>query len=400
MPKPYQPKYIFHIRLDSFLASTEESRHPEWTGRPIVITPSDRTDDNILSLNTAARRLGFRAGQPVAEVVRLCPLVVQRAIDLAEAEQKSKKFFTLLCRFSKNVEPRLLDEAFIESTDFNFAASAPTDFAASIQRQVQAELGLTASIGIARNKATAFAASQGKRPNGINFIPAGYERAFLYPLPLARLYSLGDRARNFLIEHGVTTIGQLAAASPDWLENKFGSAGRALHGQACGNDAANVEPIKTSQTINRSLRFESPIRDHAWVITTTLHLAQKALAAIEIQDRQPRSCTIRLVDCFGRSRQKQKRLKNSPSLQTFHEQIRPTLMSLLMKVDALRSVEIEFGKFQYHERAQTSALWNGQRIQSALMGLQWRINGLGSQLFKANPKDNLITHASFPYAAA
>jgi len=401
MPKPYQPKYIFHVRLDSFLASIEESRNPKWTGRPIVVTPNGRIDEAVLSLNSTARRLGFRPGQPAAEVVRICPFVLQKPVDLAEAQQKSKRFFALLCRYSRNVEPRLLDEAFFESTDSNFAAGAPTDYAASIQRAIASSLGLTASIGIARTKTAAWAASQHKQPNGLTLVPSGYEREFLYPLPLIRLHSLGDRTRQFLIQHGITTIGQLASTPLDWLEKHFGLSGRILHAQACGKDETVVESINVAQTINRSLRFESPIRDHAWAVTTTLHLAKKALTTIEAHDRQPRACTIRLVDSFGRSRQKQQRLTRPPTVQTIHEQIRPTLMSLLTKVDALRSVEIEFGKFQYRERVQTLALWNGKKIQSALMGMQWRMNGLSTQIFNTGLKaDPTASGASLPFAVA
>lgn len=377
---------IMHIRLDSFLASIEEARHPEWSGRPIVVASRAQPHEPIVSLNARARRLGFRPGQTVAEVTQRCPIVMSQPVDLIEAEQRSKDFFALLCRFSENVEPRLLDEAFIELSDNGFSRSAPVDFAASIQRAITAELGLTASIGIARTKTAAWAASQDKRPNGLTVVRTGDERTYLYPLLLNRLYTLGERTRNFLIAHGITTIGQLGNTPVDWLIANFGAVGREISAQARGLDQAPVESIRPTRTISRSLRFDRPIYDRAWITTAASYLVEKAKHAADDQERTPGSMTLRLTTNLGRSHQRQLPIAGPLSLDELKTRLLAALTAQLQTYPEIRSIEVELGRFKFQNRALARTVWGRKEIRSALLGLQWRMNGVGSQLFsKASP---------------
>jgi DNA polymerase-4 len=380
MKHPQSPSLILHVRLDSFLASIEEARRPEWSGRPIVVTATQEANQPILGVNHLARRLGLRPGLQVAQALRLCPLVVSQQLDIEEAERRSRSFFALLLRYADRIEPRLLDEAFIDLSEERFAKSQPVDLAISIQRTIERELGLTASIGIGRTKATAFAASAHKRPNGLTVVQPGDERAFLYPLPLQRLYSVGERARSFLQKHGVATIGQLAAASTEWLHQEFRDAGIHWQEEARGQEADGIEPIALTKSLSRTLTFDQPVRDVSWMLSAAQHLTEKAVRSLKSQKRSAEYAILRLTDNEGRTHQQRLELRDLRSREVFQPAVRSAILRTIGLTMSIRSITVSFERLETRGAAQSSALWNGDRIQAALRGLRGRVEGFGARL--------------------
>ncbi|MBC7336873.1 MAG: DNA polymerase IV, partial [Clostridia bacterium] len=58
--------------------------------------------------------------------------------------------------------------------------------AAGLQRRIQEEIGLSASLGIAGSKLVAKIASDYGKPHGLVLVPHGEEAAFLAPLDIER----------------------------------------------------------------------------------------------------------------------------------------------------------------------------------------------------------------------
>ncbi len=68
--------------------------------------------------------------------------------------------------------------------------------------------------GVATTKLVAKIASDLRKPDGLVVVPPGEEAAFLAPLPISRLWGVGERRRAALRDFGVVTIGDLAALPP------------------------------------------------------------------------------------------------------------------------------------------------------------------------------------------
>ena len=159
-----------------------------------------------------ARRFGVHSAMSLREAYRRCPDGVFLPVDGRRYQQASRDVMAILRRFTPLVEPISIDEAFLDVTGFGGAVRRrPGDRAGGSRTRSRAEVGLTASVGVATTKLVAKIASDLRKPDGLVVVPAGEEAAFLAPLPIGRLWGVGEKTATALAEYGVRTIGDLAA---------------------------------------------------------------------------------------------------------------------------------------------------------------------------------------------
>lgn len=388
--KPVIPRRIIHCKIDRFLISVAQSTEPQLKNKPLVIQGNLHGQPVVMAVNELAESAGLQKGLAISEATRRCPFLALRPADLNQAKNLSARFFNILLRFSDQTEPVKLDEAFIDSGE-SFGQFQPMELAASIQRVINSELGLNVSLGVARNKTVAWAAAHTGKPNRIIEVQPGTERAFLYPLALDRLYSLGDRTRLWLEEQGVKTIGQFARLPSDWLENNFGCQGHALQRQALGQDDEPIRPWTETKTVSRTISFDQPNTNLDWLRLAYSHLLKKAASALNDQGRQPGLVSVR-IQKTNRTRQRQIRLSNrqaAPAVgaELFEWLIKPSArggVSGPTLAEPIRSITVSFGALASTPHSRNKKLWQLDQLQGALTSLHRRFGDLGDQLI--NPR--------------
>jgi DNA polymerase-4 len=130
--------------------------------------------------------------------------------------------WAILRRFTPVVEPISIDEAFLDVTGSAALFGDGPAIARRIKDEIRTEVGLTASVGVASTKLVAKIASDLRKPDGLVVVPVGDETAFLAPLPISRLWGVGEKTAAALREYSVRTIGDLAALPPDLVVRRFG----------------------------------------------------------------------------------------------------------------------------------------------------------------------------------
>ena len=88
----------------------------------------------------------------------------------------------ILRRYTPLVEPISIDEAFLDVTGSAALFGDGPTIARRIKDETRAEVGLTASVGVATTKLVAKIASDLRKPDGLVVVAAGDEAAFLAPL--------------------------------------------------------------------------------------------------------------------------------------------------------------------------------------------------------------------------
>ena len=116
--------------------------------------------------------------------------------------------------------------------------------AAKIRADVEREVGVTCSVGVAPSKFVAKLASDDCKPNGMLVVPVGGVQAFLEPLPVGRRWGVGEKTGETLGRLGIRTIGDLGRTPESILERLLGHASaNHLHELANGIDDRDVRHL-------------------------------------------------------------------------------------------------------------------------------------------------------------
>jgi DNA polymerase-4 len=249
---------IIHLDMDAFYPAVEVLDDPSLRGLPVIVGGSSHRGV-VASASYEARKFGVHSAMSIAEARRRCPKGMFLPVRMQRYKEISQAIFAIYERYTPLVEPLSIDEAFLDvSGSMRLFGTAP-EIAATIKRDVQQELGLTVSAGVASNKSVAKIASDYQKPDGLTVVKPGTEQQFLNPLQIERLWGAGPITCRSLRLLGVQTIGDLARLSVNVLIAKLGRQGEALHLLAQGIDDREVETAQSLKSIGNEETFSEDI---------------------------------------------------------------------------------------------------------------------------------------------
>jgi DNA polymerase-4 len=287
-------RLIAHLDMDAFYASVELLRYPELAGMPVVIGGGSRHQpEEILDPETGrttrrfwrladyvgrgvattatyeARALGVHSAMGLMKAARLAPEAILLPTDFAAYGHYSRRFKAAVRAIAPRVEESGIDEIYIDLTEVQLgeaSASAETAPAArdrarrvaqGIKDAVREATGLSCSIGVTPNKLLSKIASELDKPNGLTVLTLEDVPARIWPLPARKIHGVGPKTAARLDALGISTIGELASADPEWLIERFGkSAGAWMHAAANGRDERPVVTEFEPVSISRETTFE------------------------------------------------------------------------------------------------------------------------------------------------
>lgn len=296
---------ILHVDMDAFFAAVEVLDQPGLRGRPVIVGTANR--GVVLSATYQARSFGVHSAMPVAQALRLCPaavLVPPRHQRYAEVSAAVHRVFQ---QVTPVVEPIASDEAFLDVSGAIRRLGRPAVIGQLIREQVAAEQGITCSVGIGATKFVAKLASQRAKPDGLLVVPAEGTLAFLHPLPVGRLWGVGERTEQTLHALGLRTVGDLAAAPPDTLRRAVGKAAAVhLHALSRGEDPRPVVPDVPDRSIGAEETFERDLGDTREIHRALLALSERTAARLRRSGSTGRTVSIKIrysdFTTVGRSR--------------------------------------------------------------------------------------------------
>jgi DNA polymerase-4 len=194
--------------------------------------------------------------------------------------QVSKSVMAIFDRYSPEVEPLSLDEAFLDVTGTEALFGAPVEVGWKVQHDIKAELHLSCSVGVATNKYVAKVASDLKKPGGLVVVPPGEERLFLEPLPLERLWGVGPKTAERLHTLGLVTIGDVARLGDDDLMLRLGALGAQIVRLARGEDERPVKHERERKSLGAERTLEADIEGAPAVRAALLPLVDEVAAAL------------------------------------------------------------------------------------------------------------------------
>ncbi|MFJ9369666.1 DNA polymerase IV [Nocardia sp. NPDC101769] len=236
---------ILHADLDSFYASVEQRDSPRLRGRPVLVGGGV-----VLAASYEAKAFGVRTPMNVRRALSLCPDAIVVPPRMSAYSEASKAVFEIFRDTTPEVEGISIDEAFLDVAGLWRIAGTPVDIARGLRTRVRAEVGLPISVGVARTKFLAKVASAVSKPDGLLEVPPDRELEFLHPLPVERLWGVGEVTARELRERGITKVGQLADLGEGPLAAVLGPAtGRHLHALSWARDPRRVDTGRRRRSI-------------------------------------------------------------------------------------------------------------------------------------------------------
>ncbi len=245
---------IAHLDCDAFYASVEKRDRPELRDRPVIVGGEIR--GVVTAACYIARLSGVRSAMPMFQAKRLCPEAIVIAPDFRKYRAASRQIFDRVRSLTPLVQSLALDEAWLDlaGTD-RLHRAAPAVTLARLQAEIEREVGVSVSIGLAPNRFLAKIASDLDKPRGFAVIGAAEAAAFLAPRPVSLLPGVGAQLAKALKDAGLETIGDIARADPRSLAQSFGARGPHLARLAKGEGGRSVDPSQDRKSISAETTF-------------------------------------------------------------------------------------------------------------------------------------------------
>ncbi|MDY0149421.1 MAG: DNA polymerase IV [Kiritimatiellia bacterium] len=259
MPAPPAAKrVILHVDMDAFYAAIEQRDHPEYRGTPVVVGAPPNQRGVVATASYEARVYGIHSAMSSQDAGRRCPHAVFLPPNLPRYKEVSRQVFAIFERYTPLFQGLSIDEAFLDVSGSRRLFGSGETIARRIKADLQNDLELTASIGVAPNKFLAKLGSEYRKPDGLTVLP--FDRAgivaFLRPLPVTRLWGVGKVTRQAFDRAALYTIGDIQEASPALLKNVVGvHSATHLRALAFGEDPSEVELDIRDKSLSREHTF-------------------------------------------------------------------------------------------------------------------------------------------------
>jgi DNA polymerase-4 len=262
---------IAHLDCDAFYASVEKRDRPELRDKPVIVGGGVR--GVVTTACYIARLYGVGSAMPMFKALKACPDAVVVKPDFAKYTEESRRIFSMVRELTPLVQTLSLDEAWIDlsGTERLNGGSAALQLI-RLQQRIEAETGLTVSIGLAPNRFLAKIASELDKPRGFSVIGTANAKTLLAPKSVRVLPGVGPVFGKTLVSDGYATVGDLASADVRDLTKRYGETGLRLYDLSHARDARAVDPehdrrgMSAENTFNSDLTRSEDLEAELWAL--------------------------------------------------------------------------------------------------------------------------------------
>ncbi|NRG19177.1 DNA polymerase IV [Rhizobiales bacterium] len=284
---------IAHIDCDAFYASVEKRDNPELRDKPVIVGGGKR--GVVSTCCYIARISGVRSAMPMFKALERCPDAVVIKPDMEKYVRVGREIRERMTALTPMVEPLSIDEAFLDlSGTEKLHHAAPAETLARFARNIETEVGVTVSVGLAPNKFLAKIASDLEKPRGFSVI--GYAEAleFLAKQPVGLIWGVGKAFQEKLERDGIRTIGQLQTIEATELARRYGVMGLRLSKLSRGEDDRSVSPDREAKSVSTETTFDRDIASFEELRIVLRRLAEKVSARLKRGGIAGRTVTLKL----------------------------------------------------------------------------------------------------------
>lgn len=260
-------KVILHIDGDAFFVGCEIAKNPKLKGLPVV-TGEER--GIVSALSYEAKDLGVVRGMPIFNIKKKFPKVIVLPGDYECYVMYSRKMFDIVRRYADDVEEYSIDECFADLTYLDKCLKMTyLQIAERIKKEINEELGLSVSIGLAPTKVLAKVASKWVKPNGLTVIEKKNAPDFLRDFSIEKIWGIGPQTSKFLISRGVRTALDFTSRDLSWVENKLSKPYKVIWYELQGVHIMKIDPEPKAlfSSIQKTRSFHPATSDKVFLLS-------------------------------------------------------------------------------------------------------------------------------------
>jgi DNA polymerase IV len=274
----------------------------------------------VLAATYDAKACGVRTAMGCRQALRLCPDAVVVRPRMSAYSEASKAVFAVFDDTTPAVEALSIDEAFLDVRGMEHISGTPLEIARRLRHDVRQKV-----------------ASAVAKPDGLLEVPAGGELAFLHPLPVERLWGVGQVTARKLRERGITTVGEVADLPETELVSILGRAsGRHIHALAHNRDPRRVRPGRRRRSMGaqRALGLRST-RSFEFLDATLVALVDRLGRRLRAAQRVCRTVILRMrFEDFSRATRSHTMWDATQQTQTILSTARGLLAAVTPMIEA------------------------------------------------------------------
>ncbi len=285
--------HIAHIDCDAFYTAIEKRDNPELHNKPVIVGGGQR---GVVSAACYIARIdGVRSAMPMFKALKACPNAVVIAPNMNKYAEVGRQVREILLSATPLVEPLSIDEAFLDlSGTERVHSGSPAATLIRLVKRIEAELRVTASVGLSHNKFLAKFASDMEKPRGFKIIGRAETENLLALEPVHRIWGVGKAMHTRLTADGITLIGDLLPHDETKLMKRYGSIGQQLYRLARGRDIRAVKPNSSAKSVSGETTFSDDVSDPAELARRLWPLCERVADRLKKKKLAGRTVTLKL----------------------------------------------------------------------------------------------------------
>ncbi len=259
-------KQIALVDANNFFVGCEQLVNPDLKGKAVCVLGNN--DGCVLARSNEAKKLGVRMGMPYFMAKKEFPTVSYLSSNMKLYHDISIRLRQILANYSPCVEVYSIDEAFLDLTGIDKVFDCSyEDLILKIKNDVQDELGIAVSVGLANSKVLAkIATDRAKKNEGIYRIEYEDIRSQIQSIPIEDIWGIGRNTARELRKYGIFTALDVLSRDDEFYKRILGKRGLALKHELLGESVMLVENgFQVPKSIQRTSSFPEFTSDKEYI---------------------------------------------------------------------------------------------------------------------------------------
>ena len=254
------------VDCNNFFVSCEQLMNPALRNRAVCVLSNN--DGCIIARSKEAKQMGIPMGYPLLKEFKN---VIYISRNFGLYHDISKRIILKLMSYTPEVEQYSIDEAFLDLTGLKkLYRCSYEEIIAKIKTEIEAEIGVPVSIGLAPTKTLAkLACEKAKKDKNLNGLCRIYRHdidEILKRTQIEDIWGIGKNSAALFHKYGIYKCSEIVKQNDFWLKKIWGKRGLELKMELAGESANPVQSkIELPKSIQKTSAFSHFTQDKDYI---------------------------------------------------------------------------------------------------------------------------------------